>query len=141
MARVLIVGCGCRGQSLARALAADGHAVRGTTRDAGRLAAIEEAGAEGAVADPNRLGTLMAHVEGVSAVCWLLGGVDEAPLHGERLQSMLEFLVDTPVRGFVYEGTKEGAEIVRRAGHTFRMPVEVMAPDGDWVKAVRRVLD
>ena len=32
MARVLIVGCGGRGQALARELAAAGHAVRGTTR-------------------------------------------------------------------------------------------------------------
>ena len=33
MARVLIVGCGCRGRALARDLRAAGHAVRGTTRD------------------------------------------------------------------------------------------------------------
>ena len=33
--RVLIVGCGGRGQALARSLVEAGHAVRGTTRDAG----------------------------------------------------------------------------------------------------------
>jgi 3-hydroxyisobutyrate dehydrogenase-like beta-hydroxyacid dehydrogenase len=46
LARVLIVGCGCRGQALARELRAAGHAVRGTTRDAGKVAAIAAAGAE-----------------------------------------------------------------------------------------------
>jgi Trk K+ transport system NAD-binding subunit len=43
LARCLIIGCGCRGRMLARELVKDGHAVRGTTRDRARLAAIEEA--------------------------------------------------------------------------------------------------
>ena len=37
MARVLIVGCGGRGQALARELVAAGHAVRGMTRDPARV--------------------------------------------------------------------------------------------------------
>ena len=78
MARVLIVGCGCRGRLLAEAVRADGHAVRGTTRDASGLEAIEAAGAEGVVADPDRLGTLMRALAGVTAVCWLLGSADDA---------------------------------------------------------------
>jgi Trk K+ transport system NAD-binding subunit len=41
LARVLIVGCGCRGVVLARSLLADGHAVRGTTRRPERAAVIE----------------------------------------------------------------------------------------------------
>ena len=68
---MLIVGCGCRGRLLAGILVADGHAVRGTTRSRVALAAIEETGAEGVVADPDRLGTLMRALAGVSAVCWL----------------------------------------------------------------------
>jgi len=47
VARVLIVGCGCRGQALAGALVAAGHAVRGTTRALARLADIEASGAQG----------------------------------------------------------------------------------------------
>ena len=43
MARVLIVGCGGRGQALARELVAAGHAVRGTTRDPARADAIAAA--------------------------------------------------------------------------------------------------
>lgn len=136
MARILIVGCGCRGRALATALAADGHAVRGTSRtDAGR-AAIEAGGTEGVVADPDRLGTVLGALEGVAVVCWLMGtaaGTAEglAALHGPRLQTLLEKLVDTPVRGVVYEarGTApedllaRAAAQVEAAGTTFRIPV------------------
>ena len=69
MARVLIVGCGCRGQALARDLVAAGHAVRGTTRSEDRTAAIAEAGAEPYVGDPDRIGTLMGALSGVTIVC------------------------------------------------------------------------
>jgi uncharacterized protein YbjT (DUF2867 family) len=142
VARVLIVGCGCRGRSLAAELAGDGHQVRGTTRDPSKLAAIEEAGAEAVVADPDRLGTLLPAIDGVSAVCWLMGHATGDPesvaaLHGDRLSSLLAKLVDTHVRGFVYEGSA-GAEIARTAGSTFRMPVEVVDPGApDWLPAAR----
>jgi putative NADH-flavin reductase len=134
MARVLIVGCGCRGQSLARALTDEGHAVRGTTRDPARLPDIEAAGAEAAVADPDRLMTMMPAIEGVSVVCWLMGTADGAEqLHGPRLDSMLEHIVDTPVRGLVYEtgGVErpEGVASARRVAATYSMPVEVVEAD------------
>jgi len=139
LARVLIVGCGCRGRELASALAADGHAVRGTTRDPEAVSRIEAAGAEAVVCDPNRLATLTPHLAGVSVLCWLMGTVDDEALHGRLLQTLLETLVDTPVRGVVYEGGP-GEPIVRKAGETFHMPVAVIAagPDGDrWVAAAR----
>ena len=44
LARCLIIGCGCRGLALAGALSHRGHAVRATTRDSGRLLALEPAG-------------------------------------------------------------------------------------------------
>ena len=105
MARVLIVGCGCRGRSLAAGLAERGLQVRGTTRDFEHVAEIAASGAEGAVADPDRLGTLLPQLEGVAVVCWLMGSAEGevASLHSDRLQSLLEKLVDTPVRGFLYE--------------------------------------
>jgi hypothetical protein len=143
VARVLIVGCGCRGRVLAQALRADGHAVRGTTRGAA-LAEIEGAGAEAVVADPDRLGTVMTQLAGVTAVCWLLGsatGASAADLHGPRLETLLERLVDTPVRGFVYEAAgrvqrrhlERGAEIVREVAERWRIPVQVVTEDpGDW---------
>ena len=115
MARVLIVGCGCRGRSLAGGLLERGLAVRGTTRDPARTGEIEAAGAEAAVADPDRLGTLLPHLQGVTFVYWLMATAGVPELHGERLRSLLEKLVDTPVRGFVYEAGG-GEEIARAAG-------------------------
>lgn len=128
MARILVVGCGCRGQALARELVAAGHAVRGTTRRPERLAEIEAAGAEAVLADPDRLGTVVGQLHGVTVVCWLMGGVDVADLHGPRLRTLLERLVDTPVRGFVYDGAP-GAAAVREASATWRMPAEVVEAD------------
>ena len=119
MARVLIVGCGCRGRALAAALRGEGHAVRGTSRSAAGLAEIEAAGAEGVVADPDRLGTVMAQLAGVTAVCWLLGsatGETAAGLHGPRLETLLERLVDTPVRVIVYEAAGSLDPGLLRAG-------------------------
>jgi uncharacterized protein YbjT (DUF2867 family) len=139
VARVLIVGCGCRGRALARELRAAGHAVRGTTRRPERLAEIEAAGAEAVVADPDRLGTLMARLHGVSLVCWLMGSADGAAddLHGPRLRTLLERLVDTPVRGVVYEAAGSvtpallagGAAAVREASVTWSIPAEVVDAD------------
>jgi nucleoside-diphosphate-sugar epimerase len=159
VARVLIVGCGCRGRALATALHGDGHAVRGTTRDPSRIGEIEASGVEAAVADPDRLATLMPLLEAVAAICWLMGsatGEAVTALHGPRLRTLLERLVDTPVRGLVYEAAgsvehrwlRDGAEIARAAAATWRMPVEVVEDGhddwGGWVDAtagaVARVL-
>ena len=137
MARVLIVGCGCRGRALAADLLADGHAVRGTTRAEASLPEIRALGAEAVRADPDRLATLLPSLEGVSVVCWLMGSAPSAELHGARLQSLVEKIVDTPVRGVVYEaaGTAEpdllqqGAAIVRAAGETYRIPFELIEND------------
>lgn len=139
MARVLIVGCGCRGRQLAQALIGDGLHVRGTSRTEQGRAAIAAAGAEGVVADPLRLGTLLAPLDGVSAVAWLLGSAqgprrEVAALNRERLASLVNLLVDTPVRGVVYEAAgslppahlAEGAAALERAGETFQMPVRVL---------------
>src|SRR4051794_21682856 len=143
MARVLIVGCGCRGQTLARALVDHGHAVRGTTRDGAKLVQIEAAGAEAVLADPDRLVTMMPAIEGVSVVCWLMGTAAPAELHGPRLESMLEHIVDTPARGLVYEtgGVErpEAVAIAARLSRTYAMPVEIVdAPPGEhdaWLAA------
>ena len=143
------MGCGCRGRELAAGLVADGHAVRGTTRDPKSVAAIEAAGAEAVVADPGRLATLLPRIEGVSVICWLLASAtgDAAPLHRERLGSLLERLVDAPVRGFVYESAgsvdagalAEGAAVVRAFHETFHVPVGMIEADpadpGAWVAA------
>ena len=139
MARALIVGCGCRGRELGTALLEAGWQVRGTTRDPASAAAIEATGIEAVVADPDRLGELLDAIEGVALIYWLLGSATGKPeavaaLHGPRLERMLEEIVDTPVRGFVYELTRgvdpvfgTGAvEILRTAGERWRIPFEVV---------------
>lgn len=144
MARALILGCGCRGRELGQALLDEGWAVRGTSRRAEGLAAIEAAGIEAAIADPDRVGTVLEQVGDVAVVCHLLGSAGGDPeavaaLHGPRLRSLMAALVDTPVRGVVYEavGTvgaellATGAESVRSAGRTWRLPVEVVAAGAD----------
>lgn len=116
MARILIVGGGCRGRRLAEAMLGEGHAVRITTRsDAGR-AAIEASGAECWVGDPDRLATLRGCLDGVAVLCWLLGTASGTPeqlqaLHGPRLELFLTQAVDTTVRGLVYEARGTGAAV------------------------------
>jgi uncharacterized protein YbjT (DUF2867 family) len=131
LARVLIVPCGCRGQALARELVQSGHAVRGTTRDGARAAAIAAAGAEPYVGDPDRIGTLMEALAGVTVLCWLFGSVPDPDLHGGRLRMLFEKLVDTPVRGVVYEpALPAGEAIARDAAERWRIPVEIVAAGG-----------
>ena len=108
MARCLIIGCGCRGQALAQALVERGHAVRGTTRDPARRPAIEKTGAQAVVADPDQVGTIIAALEHVTVALILLGSArGSAPalaaLHGPRLEMLLTRMVDTTIKGVVYE--------------------------------------
>lgn len=137
MARALIVGCGCRGRALGRELLDQEWAVRGTSRRAEGLAAIEEAGIEAALADPAQPGTLLDLVGDVAVVHWLLGSAtgseeDLAAIHGPRLERFLERLVETPVRRFIYEASgsvdpellERGADLVRAAGERWHIPVE-----------------
>ena len=123
MARVLVVG----GAGRARELAASGHVA-------------EEADG----VDPDRLATLTPRLDGVSVVCWLFGESGEAALHGDRLEALVEYLVDTPVRGFVYERSSRhpgGEKIVARARETFRIPCAVVSPGDNLAAAVARVLE
>ena len=142
MARVLIVGCGCRGRSLARTLVENGHAVRGTTRAPAGAGAIEAAGAQPWIGDPDRVGTLTGALESVTVVCWLLAsaqGSEDAVrgLHGPRLRAFCERLVDTPVRGLVYEAAGSidpgvlacGRRIVGEAARTWEIPVRMLETD------------
>lgn len=138
MARALIVGCGCSARALGSELRDEGWEVRGTSRAEEGLVAIEEAGIEPARADPEKPGTILDLVGDVTIVLWLLGSAkgsseDLAAIHGPRLEGLLERLVDTPVRGFVYEGAGTvdskvldgGAELVRHAEQAWRIPVAV----------------
>ena len=152
MARALIVGCGCRGVALAGALG--DHAVRGTSRSSERLSELTTAGIEGVVADPDRLATLVPALDGVTVVCWLMGSAAGSPeVHGPRLRTLMEHLVDTPVRGLVYEAAgpagpdllAAGAEIVREASLTWHIPSQVVSADPAdheaWLAAMKEAVE
>jgi nucleoside-diphosphate-sugar epimerase len=142
VARCLIVGCGCRGLELSRALRTEGHAVRGTTRDSGRRAEIEAAGAESFVGDPNRVGTLAPALAHVGVACILLGSAtgtaeELTALHSTRLDMLLERMLDTTVRGVVYQAAgsvdpellRAGADRVRYACERSLIPYELLGAD------------
>jgi uncharacterized protein YbjT (DUF2867 family) len=145
VARILIVPCGCRGRALAAELVAAGHAVRGTTRGPG-TSAIRAAGAEPFVGDPDRIGTLMDALSGVTIVCWLVGTLPVPELHEGRLRMLWEKLVDTPVRGVVYEGSlPQGEQVARTASQTWQIPLEVLGADprdhDAWLRAARGAVE
>ena len=123
-------------------LIGDGWAVRGTSRSQSGLAAIAEAGAEAVLADPDSPGTVLDLVGDVAVVHWLLGSATGAPepiasIHGPRLERLLEKLVDTPVRGFVYEAAgsvateqlENGRGLVEAAGRRWRIPFAIVGAD------------
>jgi hypothetical protein len=110
VARILIVGGGCRGRSLAEQMVAEGHAVRASTRSEDGRAAIETVGAECWIGTPDRLATLRGALENVTIACWLLaeahGEAEQvAALHGSRLEFFLSQAIDTTVRGLIYDAT------------------------------------
>jgi hypothetical protein len=149
MARLLILGGGCRGRRLATVLTSEGHATRIVTRTPAGRRAIESAGAECRVGTPDRLATLSGVLDGVTIACWLLSTArgDEAlvrALHGARLRAFLAQAVDTPMRGFVYEAprpradpsegdagppTAAGEQIVRTMGSRNAIPVALIRAD------------
>lgn len=142
MARCLIIGCGCRGLSLARELITAGHAVRGTTRDPARRGEIEAAGVEAVVGDPDVIATLARSLDHVTVACVLLGSAVGSPeelgaLHGTRLEMLLTRMVDTTVRAVVYEAAgsvdrallETGAAQVRERCADARIPYALLDSD------------
>jgi hypothetical protein len=158
MARVLIVGGGCRGRRLGQVLGREGQAVRITTRTEAGRGAIEAAGAECFVGTPERIASLRYALEGVTLICWLLGTATGeagavAGLHGSRLESMLSQVVDTTVRGIVYEAAGSvdrdmlatGARVVAAAAELNRIPHRRLDADPRepvaWLGAARAAVD
>ena len=148
MARALIVGCGCRGRALGLRLRQAGWQVRGTSRDAGKAEALTASGLRGHVGDPDRVGTVLDEIADVALVFWLMGTAtgnrdSVAAIHGPRLERLMEEIVDTPVRGVVYEAggsvprdvLRRGEQIVRAAAERWRIPVAVVDADPGEVDA------
>jgi uncharacterized protein YbjT (DUF2867 family) len=131
---------------LAAELRGRGHAVRGTSRDRARAAQLAEVGVEGFVADPDRVATLVPAFAQVGVACVLLGSAGGgaggvAALHSTRLEMLLEKMVDTTLRGVVYEcaGTVDGeilaagAALVERSCARWGLPYALLdAAPGDW---------
>jgi hypothetical protein len=150
VARALIVGCGCRGRELAVELANLDWQVRGTSRRPEEREAIESAGVESAPADPQRPGTVLELCGDIAVVVWLLGsargGLEVSAIHGPRLESLLEKLVDSPVRGFAYEAAgsvavetlARGVRIVERAGERWRIRTTLLTADREDAGWARR---
>lgn len=127
VARIMIVGGGCRGRQLATELLAAGHAVRISTRTEAGRAAIERTGAECWVGTPDRLATLRGALEAVTVLCWLLGAASGSEeeleaLYGPRLELFLTQAIDTTVRGFLYEarGTSTPARLLAAGERSVR---------------------
>ena len=112
--------------------------MRGTSRREQGLAAIEAAGIEPALADPAQPATVLELVADVTVLYWLLGSAsgereDIEAIHGSRLERLLERLVETPVRRFVYEAfgsvdeaiLEGGAASVEAASSRWHIPVEI----------------
>jgi glycine/D-amino acid oxidase-like deaminating enzyme len=148
LARALIVGCGCRGRALGLHLRQAGWQVRGTSRAAGKAEALTASGLQGQIADPDRVGTVLDEIADVTLVFWLMGtatgeGDSVAAIHGPRLERFMEEIVDTPVRGVVYETggsvprdvLRRGEQVVRAAAERWRIPVSVVDADPGEVDA------
>jgi hypothetical protein len=139
VARVQLTGTPERIAPVAKALFEAGHAVRCAVP--GGTPVVE--GAETVDGSPQLPGSLVMHLEGVAVVGWLLG--DEASsdpeLHGEKLETMLHRVVDTGVRGFIYElpggyaDAKDmahmGAARIAKANDTWKIPVAAVGPQDE----------
>jgi len=159
VARILLLGGGCRGRRLAAGLVDDGLAVRITTRSENGREPIEALGAECWVGTPDRLATLRGALDGVTIACWLLGSARGTPdqlaeLHGTRLEFFLTQAIDTTVRGIVYEsrGTHvpasalaEGEQLARRMTELNQIPLACLEGDPSdtdaWVSSAREAVD
>lgn len=121
MARCLIIACGCRGTELARGLRARGHAVRTTTRSPERAAALGSEGFEAVLGDPDRVATLAPALDHVVVAYILLGCATGEPeavrsLHTTRLDMLLSKMLDSTVRGIVYESAGRAPDAILSGG-------------------------
>ena len=84
----------------------------------------------------------MDALTGVTVLCWLMGSASGEPkrvaaLHDGRLRMLFEKLVDTPVRGVVYEAAgslpapvlERGRAVASAAHETWRIPLELLQAD------------
>ena len=154
---MLIVGGGRRGRLLAKELIAEGHAARIVTRGEAGRGAIEAVGAECWIGTPLRLATLREALESVTVACWLLataaGPREEVrALHGDRLRFFLGQVVDSTVRGLLYEPLRAGRaeaaggeDVVGEMCERNEIPARILRTDpGDtqaWLREAREAVE
>ncbi len=132
--------------------------MRITTRTEAGRPGIEAVGAECHVGTPERIASLRYALDGVTVVCWLLGtatgGAEAvAAVHGSRLESMLSQIVDTTVRGVVYEAAgsvgaatlEAGARLVAEKAELNRVPHRRLDADptdaGAWLASASGAIE
>jgi uncharacterized protein YbjT (DUF2867 family) len=126
--------------------------VRGTTRSPARSPALAAAGVEPYVGDPDRVATIAPAFAHVGVACLLLGSAQGTEqqleaLHTTRLEMLLERMLDTTVRGIVYESAGSvpmrllgaGVDRVRYACERSLIPYVILDHDPadhpGWVRA------
>jgi len=112
---------------------------------------LEAVGVEPVLGDPDRVATIAPSFEHVAVACVLLGSAvgaaeDLRALHETRLEMLLLRMLDTTIRGVVYEAAGSidgdvlaaGAARVRDACTGSRIPYALLAADPADLDAWRR---
>lgn len=117
MARVLIVDQGPRIEAAEAALSEAGYAVRSVA--------------------PGLAGDIVDQLENVTIVAYLMGNATDAAANDEMLETVLLKVVDTGVRGFVYErpGDEPNAH-VKHAKETWHLSVAELDTSEDFASAI-----
>lgn len=124
-----------------------GHTLRASTRSERGRAAIEAVGAECWIGTPGRLATLRGALDSVTIACWMLAGAhgsseEVAALHSSRLEYFLTQVIDTTVRGVIYDAAPVdggvGGDLLGGGEQVFRsltslnaIPAVVLAAQAD----------
>ncbi len=95
------------------------------SRAAAASAAVEQAGFAVRVVSPSLPGDVFDALENVAVVAYLMADAEDPSVDDEWLETVLLKVVDTGVRGFVYE--RKGDQVNRHVEHarsTWHIPIE-----------------
>lgn len=115
--------------------------VEGGERTADVTAALEAADFAVRAVSPSLPGDVFAALDNVAVVAYLMSDAEDPIVDDEWLETVLLKVVDTGVRGFVYEnpsGTPN--KHVEHARSTWHIPIEEIGSADELVAAVNRSL-